>query len=56
MGTTIANVIEDANALMEHIKYYLDIKGRSNAHTQRLVQLADELIEQLCIEQEEAEK
>ena len=54
MGTSIDDVIKDANALMEHIKYYLDVRGRNNAHTQRLVQFADELIEELCIEKEDA--
>lgn len=54
MGTSIDNVIEDANALMEHIKYYLDVRGRSGSHTQRLVQMADELIQELCQEKEDA--
>ncbi len=56
MGTDIASVIEDANALMEHIKYYMVCHDRKSAHVQRLVQLADELVQELCIEQEEAAK
>lgn len=55
MGTTIDNVIEDANALMEHIKYWMDCSNTKTVAAQGLVQQADELIESLCAMKEALE-
>lgn len=56
MGTTIDDVIEDANALMEHIKYWMDCSNTKTVAAQALVQRADELIEALCNTKEALKK
>jgi hypothetical protein len=50
----IDDLINSASVLMDEIKVYLDQSNRNNDHTQRLVEMADELVEQLCVEKEEA--
>ncbi len=48
----IDDLIEDTNALMENIKEWMDCNDKNSVETQKLVQLADELIEALLVEKE----
>lgn len=55
MGTDIDNVIEDANALLEHINYWIVCRGTENRNILSIKKIADDLILAL-MEQKECEQ